>query len=36
MQTQYIFWRASADGKVYKPGFGPYTHNNLDHVWLAK
>ncbi|MBI2906336.1 MAG: hypothetical protein HYX92_01630 [Chloroflexi bacterium] len=27
------FWR---EVRGYKPGFGPYTHNSLDRVWLAK
>ncbi|MBI2909105.1 MAG: ABC transporter substrate-binding protein [Chloroflexi bacterium] len=27
------FWK---EVRGYMPGFGPYSHNNLDHVWLAK
>ncbi len=27
------FWK---EVRGYMPGFGPYTHNNLDHVWLAR
>ncbi|MBI2906155.1 MAG: hypothetical protein HYX92_00720 [Chloroflexi bacterium] len=36
-----IFWDVYNMGywnevRGYKPGFGPYTHNNLDRVWLAR
>lgn len=36
-----MFWDVYNRGywkevRGYVPGFGPYTHNSLDQVWLAK